>query len=711
MDRKNKTKITQKIICAFLAMMMFLQIPVGVFATESTTPYDNEYGYEYTDIDLDDDLESDDDFDFDVDLDIDDDLDVDDDLDIDDDLDPDLDLSDDSEENPDSEEDLDEDLEEEAELNISRSSAHQITTLRRTGVTLLNASFREGPNTSYRVMRTISGNTNVLITGRSGNFYRVHFEGTTGWVRRSSISQTRQNAVVTAQTAHVREGRNNNRRSLTQVARGQRLTITRRTENWSRVTVNGHTGWIRNRYLETENAARPGRTITNNVAVHTRARADSNVRHRLPNNTPFMIVQRTTDGWTQIRLRHENGILNGWVRTNQIERRTYSRRTVRDSALRSGPGASFNRLRTVPRNSNVTFLARVGSWYRVRVTQNGVRHYGWMQRNNLTTLSLEANVGSAGLNPTWGVIYGGAQLRRGAGTNYGVIRTISHETTVTGIRQRSGAWLELTYRGDRGWVHHDSIRIETHAPVLRTNTGRTNTSTALRRGAGNSYDVIRTLNNNANVTVLRQSGAWLQVQAGNDEGWVREYHVNTTTGATTNISSQLRSGPGTNYSGTRRLPSGINVTILRQRGEWFNISAEGQTDWIHSTYVNIRLREASVPNVTNRIGSQVNTVDVTNEAGLRLVVPTRRTIGSGRAFDALEGVRVEHVASNGTVTNIPITWHQASWTWRFVHNETTFTVELDGIMDNITPGTYERTVIVRRGNSIRARAEQVVVVR
>jgi len=267
-------------------------------------------------------------------------------------------------------------------------SNHQITRIRQTGVTRRSATFREGPGSSYATIRTVRGNTNLRITGRTNSWYRVVVNGTTGWLRRSAVARTRQNAVVITNNAHVRAGRGNSYSSLTQLPRGQRVTVRRRTGNWSRVTVNGHTGWIRNSDLRTTNAMRPGRTIANNVAVHARPRSNSNVRHTLPRHAQLMIVQRTTDGWSQVRIHHNGGILRGWVRTNQIETRIHSRRLVRDGALRSGPSTNFNRTRTIPRNTSVTVRSRVGNWYHVHVNINGRRHYGWLHRNNLRRLPL-----------------------------------------------------------------------------------------------------------------------------------------------------------------------------------------------------------------------------------------------------------------------------------------------------------------------------------
>ena len=266
--------------------------------------------------------------------------------------------------------------------------AHQITSMRQTGVTRRSVTFRLGPSSNYALIRTINGDTNLRITGRTSSWYRVVVDGTVGWVRQNAVARTRQNAMVTTNNAHVRVARGTNYRSLTRVPSGQRVTIARQATSWSRITVNGHTGWIRNRDLSIENAMRPGRITGNNVAVHRRACSDSNIRHRLPRHTELMIIQRTTDGWSQVRLHHNNGTLTGWVRTNQLENRNHSRRLTQDSALRNGPASSYSRLRTVPRNTTVTVRARVGNWYYVHFEVNRQRQYGWLSRNSLPTSRL-----------------------------------------------------------------------------------------------------------------------------------------------------------------------------------------------------------------------------------------------------------------------------------------------------------------------------------
>jgi len=434
-----------------------------------------------------------------------------------------------------------------------------------------------------------------------------------------------------------------------------------------------------------------------------------------------MILQRTTNGnaatqgWTQISIRHNNGIDRGWIRTDQVERLVQTRRTTGTGTVpfRSGPGTSFNIERRINTNVQVTVLAEAGTWSRVRFTQNGVRHYGWIGNIRLTRINslipeADGNRGSAAENPTWGVTHGSAHLRRGAGNGYAIIRTIADQTLIH-ISRRSGSWLNVTYGGQTGWIHEDQVRVRTEMTSRPTHGGTINASAELRRGAGTSYAVIRTLNSGANVNVLSISGTWIRVRIGNDEGWVRDLFVDATSPGVTSITSPLRGGPGNNFTVLRNIPSGINVSVLRHRNGWVNVRVDGQTGWMPVVNVNF-YHLAELPNVRNSIGSATRTVNLTGETGLRIVVPQRRILAAGLGFNSMDGIRAEHVNANGSVTRLPITWHEISSTWRFTHNGRTFTVNFEGMLDNLTPGTYDRQLVVRRNNTVVARADQTTVV-
>jgi len=137
--------------------------------------------------------------------------------------------------------------------------------------------------------------------------------------------------------------------------------------------------------LNIANGRRPGRT-RGQVNLHTRPNASSAVRRRLPRHQEVMILQRTmngsaaTQGWTQILAADATGVRTGWVRTNEVQVRTQTRRTRGrgNTPVRTGPGRNFRIARRVPRNTRVTVLAESGNWTHIRFSQNGRRHEGWV---------------------------------------------------------------------------------------------------------------------------------------------------------------------------------------------------------------------------------------------------------------------------------------------------------------------------------------------
>jgi len=279
----------------------------------------------------------------------------------------------------------------EEELPISRQSVETISTVRHSGViTRVDISMHENHDTSSPVIRTLAANTNVRITGRLGDMYRIRHNSTTGWVSRNHVVPTRQISIVRDNNVAVRASRSDDARRLTTVNRNQRLTVTRRTGTWSRVTVNNQTGWIRNTQLATTNGRRPGHTISS-TGIHIRPDRNSHMRRELPANQEFMIIQRTAsgngahNGWTQIQIRENGRTETGWIRTDQVRRGNQDRRITGGNApFRAGPSSNYTRLRTINNGTQVRVLAERGNWSHVRVRVNGRNEYGWIANSRLT---------------------------------------------------------------------------------------------------------------------------------------------------------------------------------------------------------------------------------------------------------------------------------------------------------------------------------------
>ena len=118
------------------------------------------------------------------------------------------------------------------------------------------------------------------------------------------------------------------------------------------------------------------------------------------------------------------------------------------------------------------------------------------------------------------------------------------------------------------------------------------------------------------------------------------------------------------------------------------------------------MRETGV--VNNVISEQTNELQI-GTTGIRVSIPRNRTIGLGNAFNHIDGIVVQYVNSS-TVTNIPVQ-DPNPWFWNFSHNGQVFELRFEGLFDHLTPGDYNRILVVQQGENRLGQVAQSVQVR
>lgn len=108
---------------------------------------------------------------------------------------------------------------------------------------------RKGPGTQYAVaFKTVQG-AGLTVTGGSGNWALIKSnDGKTGYISKNYISS----GVSKTTTANVnfRSGAGSSFASTAVLAKGTRVTATSVSGNWTKVTVNGATGYVYSQYLK-----------------------------------------------------------------------------------------------------------------------------------------------------------------------------------------------------------------------------------------------------------------------------------------------------------------------------------------------------------------------------------------------------------------------------------------------------------------------------
>ncbi|HBT71395.1 MAG TPA: N-acetylmuramoyl-L-alanine amidase, partial [Lysinibacillus sp.] len=117
----------------------------------------------------------------------------------------------------------------------------------------------------------------------------------------------------------------------------------------------------------------------------------------------------------------------------------------------------------------------------------------------------------------------------------------------------------------------------------------------LREGPGLSYPIITTLEEGDPLTSIGREGDWIQVKAGNYEGWVASWLTAPTSAKQAidkTVISQvdrlnIRTDPDISSAVLGQLSTGNQANLIEENAEWAKIDWNGLTGWVSKDYVTI----------------------------------------------------------------------------------------------------------------------------
>lgn len=146
------------------------------------------------------------------------------------------------------------------------------------------------------------------------------------------------------------------------------------------------------------------------------------------------------------------------------------------------------------------------------------------------------------------------RIRKGAGTNYGVIVSVNKNTEITVLEDTlySGSgcdskWAKISYKGEEGYVCSKYVQKadKTTTTVIDWSARVNGNDVNVRTGAGEKYSVIERLTLGTNVTILGETNGWYKIQYyGNKVGYIsKEYVMKKTdiTASDDNYAKELKS--------------------------------------------------------------------------------------------------------------------------------------------------------------------------
>ena len=531
----------------------------------------------------------------------------------------------------------------------------------RSAKTTEYVNFRSGPGTNYKSKGVIALGTTVTVTDTSNaQWYAVRLSnGSTGYIFAEYISFTGSNTpsataaptqapsngseqtAKTTEYVNFRSGPGTNYSSKGVIALGTTVTVTDTSNSeWYAVRLsNGSTGYIFAQYLKLNSSssatATPAPSGSEQSAktteyVNFRSGPGTNYSSKgvIASGTTVTVTDRSNSEWYAVRL--SNGstgyIFAQYLKLNSSSSATatpapsgseQSAKTTEYVNFRSGPGTNYSSKGVIASGTTVTVTDRSNSqWYAVRLA-NGSTGYIFAQYLKVTGTS------SATPTPTQAPSNDGTvqakltadvNLRRGAGTNYGVIKVIGTGTTVTVTDASNSQWYKVKLSdGTEGYLFSEYLKVTsgnidsakpsatptpTPAPSNGTVQAKTTSDLNVRKGPGTSYGIIKVIDMNVTVTVTEATNSsWYKVKLSDGtEGYLAAQYLKITSGDINSVKPGNSGDDNTNNGNNSNAPATdeyVRVTVgLNLRSEP-NTSCKVLTVLSTGTVLNVLDRKTS----------------------------------------------------------------------------------------------------------------------
>lgn len=442
-------------------------------------------------------------------------------------------------------------------------------------------NFRSGPGTNYSSQGIIASGTTITVTDTSNSeWYAVRLSnGSTGYIYAEYISMStggstsngEERSAKTTEYVNFRSGPGTNYNSKGVIALGTTVTVTDTSNaQWYAVRLsNGSTGYIFAEYISFTGSNTPSATAA-------------------PTQAPSNGSEQTA-------------------------------KTTEYVNFRSGPGTNYSSKGVIALGTTVTVTDTSNSeWYAVRLS-NGSTGYIFAQYLKLNSSSSATATPAPTQAPSndgtvQAKLTADVNLRRGAGTNYGVIKVIGTGTTVTVTDASNSQWYKVKLSdGTEGYLFSEYLKVTsgdinsakpsatptpTPAPSNGTVQAKTTSDLNVRKGPGTSYGIIKVIDMNVTVTVTEATNSsWYKVKLSDGtEGYLAAQYLKITSGDINSVKPGNSGDDNTNNGNNSNTPATgeyVRVTVgLNLRSEP-NTSSKVLTVLSTGTVLNVLDRKTS----------------------------------------------------------------------------------------------------------------------
>ena len=201
-----------------------------------------------------------------------------------------------------------------------------------------SVNFRSAPNTSSTSYGELKNGTKVNVVGVSSGWYKVTYNGKTGYIHpdyitlasssagtaiapSNTVTSTTGNAgtVKCSSSVNLRSEANTSSSILAELKNGTKITVVSTANGWCKVTYSGKTGYIKQDYVSTTGSASNNTSASTGTAAvvkcsstvnfRSAASTSSTVLGELKNGTAVTVLS-TSNGWSKVSYAGKAGYIS-----------------------------------------------------------------------------------------------------------------------------------------------------------------------------------------------------------------------------------------------------------------------------------------------------------------------------------------------------------------------------------------------------------------
>ena len=486
--------------------------------------------------------------------------------------------------------------------------------------TTANLNVRTGAGTNYKTVITIPKGKIITSTERKGSWYKVAYTYTvkgknvniTGWVTGSFLKESYIYSNITGtyyftnKTTSLYPTPDKKNKAGSTLVAGNGLLSTQKVINsigqtWYRVSYNGKTLYV----ISSDVSAGPVKSfikanyqLTRNSYLYSSYGNSYPKLMGIPKNTMISSV-KTVGNWYQVTYQGKTGYIPGSdlkavlptpvkpaVPTTVVKA---SYQTTANLNLRSGAGATYKTITTIPIGKIVTSSEKSGSWYKVSYTytSNGknVTATGWVSGEFLKEYNIYSNTTGTYYftNKTVNLYPTPDSKNKALSTLDAGNGLLSTQKVVNSVGQ---TYYRVSYNGKTLYVISSDVSAGPVKSFTKANYQLTRNS-YLYSSYGNSYPKLTGITKDTIISSVKTIGSWYEVTYQGKTGYipgsdlkaasptpVKPAVPTTVVKASyqTTANLNLRTGAGATYKTITTIPTGKIVTSLERSGSWYKVS-------------------------------------------------------------------------------------------------------------------------------------------